>query len=244
MTKKLRVQEAALQGEERKEFVREMFDSVAEKYDLLNHVLSMGIDVVWRKRATKLLKLVKGDSHLDLACGTGDFAIEVFKTYQVPVIASDFSNEMLKHADIKFKNKFNSENLTTKWADAEDLPFDDNSFTGVTIGFGIRNFGDKEKSLTEIFRVLKKSGRLVILEFSTIRTPIIGKIFELYFKYILPRIASLFTANKKAYTYLPDSVDTFPDQNSFCKMIELAGFQKVHYKNYHFGIASVFYGEK
>ena len=244
MTKKIRVQEAALTGTERKEFVQEMFDSVAEKYDKLNHILSLGVDIIWRKRASKLLKLSAGDSHLDLACGTGDFAVEVYQRYRIPVVASDFSKEMLKYAEIKFKNKFDTEELKTEWADAEDLPFEDNSFTAVTIGFGIRNFGDKQKALDEIFRVLKQSGRLVILEFSTIRTPVIGKVFEFYFKHILPRIASLFTKNKKAYTYLPDSVDTFPDQKSFCKLMEQSGFQNVYYKNYHFGIASVFYGEK
>lgn len=244
MGKELRIKEAALNGDERKKYVREMFDSIAGRYDFLNHFLSLGIDILWRKRATKLLKLSQGDKHLDLACGTGDFAIEVHKKYDVDVIAGDFSEEMLKFAEEKFKKASFTGSLKTEWVDAENIPFEDNTFNAVTIGFGIRNFGDKKKALREIHRVLKDKGKLIILEFSTIRTPVLGKLFEIYFKYILPGIASLFSKNKTAYTYLPDSVEMFPDQNKFCNMMKDASFQNVYFKNYHFGIASVFYGEK
>jgi demethylmenaquinone methyltransferase/2-methoxy-6-polyprenyl-1,4-benzoquinol methylase len=239
---KVRIKEAEVFGDERKKYVTKMFDSVAKNYDFLNHLLSGGIDILWRKRAVRQLSLTENEKHLDLACGTGDFAIEVQKKFSCHVTGADISTEMLAIAREKTKEKM--ANFEFLHADAENLPFEDNTFSSVTIGFGIRNFGDKAKALREILRILKPQGKLVILEFSKIRTPIIGALFDFYFRNILPKIGALFSDDKYAYTYLPDSVNTFPNQPDFTKLMTDQGFQNAYYKNYTFGIATLFYAEK
>jgi len=239
---KIRIKEANYEGEKRKKYVTKMFDSVAKNYDFLNHFLSLGIDIRWRKKATRLLHLQREDNHLDIASGTGDFAFEVKKKYSARVIGSDISNGMLKVA-LKKASKKNLDVIFCE-SDAENLPFSKNSFSSVSIGFGIRNFGDKKKALQEIHTVLQPKGKLVILEFSKNRTPIIGKLFYFYFKYILPKIGAFFSSDKEAYTYLPDSVETFPVQEEFIQLMKETRYIKTYYKNLLFGICTLFYGEK
>lgn len=240
----IRIKEAGISGEERKEYVTKMFNSVARRYDFLNHFLSGGIDILWRKKAAKRLTLKPESKHLDLATGTGDFAIEIYNRFGCEVHGSDISDGMLEIGKQKITAMGKSDKIFLSLADAENIPFDENTFDSVTIGFGIRNFGDKEKALREILRVLKPSGKLVILEFSKIRTPIIGSLFDFYFKHILPKIGALFSDDKEAYTYLPDSVNTFPAQPDFVLMLSEQGFTNAGYKNLSFGISSIFWGEK
>lgn len=244
MSLRVKVDAANFTGEERKKYVTRMFDGIAEKYDFLNHVLSFGVDIIWRKKATKRFEFKNDHIHLDLATGTGDFAFEVAKNNVQKVIGLDISSEMIKIANskkLKFKAKVDFDFMT---GDAENLPFEDNSINTVSIGFGIRNFGNKKKALDEIFRVLKKDGQLVILEFAKNRTFLIGPLFNFYFKHILPKIGSLFSKDKEAYAYLPDSVETFPSQDEFKALIKSSGFNKVLFKNYSFGISTMFYGQK
>lgn len=245
MSSKIKIEAANFKGESRKKYVTHMFDSIAEKYDFLNHVLSFGVDILWRKRAVKLIDIKQNHTHLDLATGTGDFAFEVAKNdYVKKIVGLDISTEMIKFANIKNQKNINSNKIEFIVGDAEKLPFEDSSLDSVSISFGIRNFGNQEQSLKDIHRVLKPNGQLIILEFAKNKTPIIGILFNFYFKYVLPKIGALLSKDKEAYTYLPDSVETFPSQNEFLKLIEDSGFATCYYKNYTFGISTLFYGQK
>lgn len=210
------------------EKISSMFDEISGNYDKLNHILSFGADKSWRRRLVKELsrqieasgRTVGNTKVLDLACGTGDLSALLSKS-GFNVVGGDFSPQML------LKAKAKNPNIEFVSADAENLPFEDNSVDAVTICFGIRNFNDRGKALAEIRRVLKPSGILAIAEFSIPEQCVWRACYTLYFRYILPAIGGIVSSNKSAYTYLPESAFDFPAPKLFVKEIESAGFSDV-----------------
>lgn len=211
-----------------------MFDGIAGRYDLLNRLLSFRRDVAWRKAAIKAAGIEPGNKILDLACGTADMMIETAKLApEADITGGDFSVNMLKAARAKIPGgKFTA-------ADAHSLPFKDESFHRATIAFGFRNVTDKPKGLSELYRVLKKGGRLVILEFSEPENKAFAALYCFYFKKILPIIGGLISGNRKAYEYLPDSVYKFPKRPEYSEMIINAGFESVKFTAMTFGIVTI-----
>ena len=225
--------------------VREMFSGIATKYDFLNHFLSVNIDKHWRRLVSAKLKDVLENPKaqvLDVACGTGDLAIELQKNGRAKVFGTDFCRPML---EIAFdKNKKNTLKIPYIEADGMNLSFADQSFDAVTIAFGLRNFSNWQNGLIELHRILKKDGKLVILEFSTPIIPGFRQAFQFYFSNILPRIGGAVSGSRGAYEYLPDSVSKFPDQKNLAKMMRETGFLDVEYKNLTGGIAAIHSGVK
>lgn len=225
--------------------VREMFSGIAKKYDFLNHFLSVNTDKRWRRLVSKKLKdiLEREDALvLDVACGTGDLSVELQTSGKAKVVGTDFCRPML---DIAFdKNAKNQTAIPYIEADGMNLSFADNTFDAVTIAFGLRNFSNWQDGLIELHRILKKGGKLAILEFSAPVVPGFKQIFNLYFTQILPRIGGAVSGSRGAYEYLPDSVQRFPDQKGLAKMMEETGFSDVEYKNLTGGIAALHTGTK
>ena len=225
--------------------VREMFSGIAKKYDFLNHFLSVNTDKRWRRLVSKKLKdvLEREDALvLDVACGTGDLSVELQTSGKAKVIGTDFCRPML---EIAFdKNDKNKTSIPYIEADGMNLSFADETFDAVTIAFGLRNFSNWEDGLVELHRILKKGGKLAILEFSTPVVPGFKQVFNLYFTQLLPRIGGAVSGSRGAYEYLPDSVSRFPDQKGLAKMMEATGFSEVEYKNLTGGIAALHIGTK
>ncbi|HEX8288112.1 MAG TPA: bifunctional demethylmenaquinone methyltransferase/2-methoxy-6-polyprenyl-1,4-benzoquinol methylase UbiE [Pyrinomonadaceae bacterium] len=223
--------------------VREMFSGIAGKYDFLNHFLSVNTDKRWRRLVREKLEDVLKDQNalvLDVACGTGDLSLELQKNSNAKVIGTDFCRPMLAIA--RDKNEKNNERIPYVEADGMNLSFADTSFDAVTIAFGLRNFSNWQNGLKELHRVLKKGGRLVILEFSTPVVPGFKQIFNLYFTQILPRIGGAVSGSRGAYEYLPDSVSRFPGQKGLAEMMRQTGFSDIEYKNLTGGIAAIHSG--
>ncbi|MGI8788363.1 MAG: bifunctional demethylmenaquinone methyltransferase/2-methoxy-6-polyprenyl-1,4-benzoquinol methylase UbiE [Pyrinomonadaceae bacterium] len=225
--------------------VREMFAGIAGKYDFLNHFLSVNIDKRWRKLVSKKLKDVLESSDalvLDVACGTGDLSVELQKNAKAKVFGTDFCRPML---DIAFdKNEKTDLKIPYIEADGMNLSFADASFDAVTIAFGLRNFSNWQNGLIEFQRILKRGGKLVVLEFSAPVLPGFRQLFQFYFSTILPRIGGAFSGSRGAYQYLPNSVSRFPDQKNLAKMMRETGFSDVEYKNLTGGIAAIHTGVK
>lgn len=222
--------------------VQEMFASIAPRYDLLNRVLSLGVDRGWR-RVAAAEALAHSPRHvLDVATGTGDFAIELKERGpQAEVIGSDFVPQML---DIgREKARARHLNIRFEEGDALRLPYPDASFDAVTCAFGFRNFADYARGLSEMWRVLTPGGRLVLLEFPPPAPGLFGSVFRLYFQYVLPRIGALVSGNAGAYTYLPESVLAFPDPERLAQMMRATGF-RTRYRPLTFGIAGMWVGDK
>lgn len=228
----------------KKERVQEMFNGIAPKYDLLNHLLSMGIDKRWRKKAMKVVGAGCKDIVLDVACGTGDFSMEALKHGVKKVIGADISENMLTVAREKVKERKLTEQLDFRYGDSENLEFPDNTFDAVTVAFGVRNFEHLEKGLTEMYRVLKPGGKVVILEFSTPERFPMKQLYRFYFKRVLPWIGGIVSGNRKAYEYLPASVFAFPQGEAFLKIMRSCGYRQVTQCRLTFGIASLYVGEK
>lgn len=228
----------------KKEKVQEMFNGIAPKYDLLNHLLSMGIDKCWRKKAMKVVGAGRKDLVLDIACGTGDFSIEALKHGVKRVIGADISEKMLEVAREKAKNKGLTEQLDFQYGDSENLSFEDNTFDAVTVAFGVRNFEHLEQGLTEMCRVLHPGGKVVILEFSTPERFPMKQLYNFYFKNVLPFVGGIISGNRKAYEYLPASVFAFPQGEKFLEIMHHAGYTNVSQQRLTFGIASLYIGEK
>lgn len=227
----------------KRKFVRGMFDGIAGTYDLLNHLLSAGIDVVWRRKTVDLLDPQPGWKVLDLATGTGDLGFEVAgRDHTVEVFGADVSVGMLRRGATKGKTR--RERLALLAGDAEGLPFPDASFEGVTIGFGIRNVADLDKGLCEIFRVMKPGGRVTILEFSKPASPILRGLYFLYFKRVLPLIGKMISRDPRAYTYLYESVMLFPEGAAFQEHMSNAGLSSIEHVRLTFGIASIYIGHR
>ncbi len=228
----------------KKEQVAKMFDNISHKYDFLNHFLSLGIDIYWRKKAIKLLSSSKPKYILDIATGTGDFAIEALKLAPDKVIGVDISAGMLKYGNEKIVKLGLQHKIELILGDSEKLPFDDNTFDAITVSFGVRNFENLEKGLIDMFRVLKPGGKALVLEFSKPRSFPMKQLYNFYFKNILPVLGKMFSKDNTAYTYLPESVNAFPDGEDFLKVFENSGFKKTKCIPLTFGISSIYIGEK
>lgn len=228
----------------KKQQVAEMFNNISKNYDFLNHFLSLGIDILWRKKAIKYLKNDRPKHILDIATGTGDFAIEALALKPEKITGVDISEGMLEVGKAKMKKKGLDNIIELQLGDSEKLLFEDNTFDAVIVSFGVRNFENLEKGLTDMNRVLKEGGKAVILEFSKPTKFPFKQIYNFYFKAILPKIGKLISKDNAAYTYLPESVDAFPYGNDFLKVLERAGFKNNKCKPLTFGVSSIYIGQK
>lgn len=228
----------------KKEQIAAMFNSISGKYDFLNHFLSLGIDILWRKRAVRLLKNHQPKLILDIATGTGDFAIEALSLNPEKIIGVDISEGMLSIGREKLIKKNLTDKIELLSGDSEVLPFEDNFFDAVIVSFGVRNFENLEKGLSNMLRVLKPGGKVVILEFSKPKSFPFKQIYQFYFQWILPKIGKLISKNHAAYTYLPDSVEAFPDGDDFLNILNKTGFQKNQCTPLTLGISSIYSGSK
>lgn len=235
----------------KKQQVAEMFNNIAPRYDFLNHFLSLGIDILWRRKAIRLLKKSfsgKNSSHaprlLDIATGTGDFAIEAMALDPEKVTGVDISEKMLAVGKEKIKKLSLENKIELLPADSEALPFENNSFDAITVGFGVRNFENLEKGLSEMHRVLRQNGSAVILEFSKPEKFPVKQLYHFYFKNILPLAGKIISKDNRAYTYLPESVSAFPHGKVFLEIMKKNGFRNVRQVPLSFGIASLYIGEK
>ncbi|AZA57998.1 bifunctional demethylmenaquinone methyltransferase/2-methoxy-6-polyprenyl-1,4-benzoquinol methylase UbiE [Chryseobacterium shandongense] len=227
----------------KKSQVEDMFDNIAPKYDLLNHVLSMKIDVLWRNTLVNWMKKDSPQEVLDVATGTGDLAIAVEKGTGSKVIGLDLSQQMLNVGVIKIKKLKLDGKISMQKGDAENLPFEDNRFDAVSVAFGVRNFENLTKGLAELRRVVKDNKSVYILEFSKVEG-FMAPFYMFYFKNILPAIGRLVSKDNRAYTYLPDSVNAFPFGEKMRQILLDTGFKKVEYKKLSLGIATIYKATK
>ena len=228
----------------KKEKVQEMFNGIAPKYDLLNHLLSMGIDKSWRRKAMRELEGGRRRTVLDIACGTGDFSIEALRHGVERVVGADISENMLAVAREKAREKGLEDRLEFRYGDSENLDFEDGTFDAVTVAFGVRNFEHLERGLAEMCRVLRPGGKVVVLEFSTPERFPMKQLYRFYFKQILPRVGGFVSGDRKAYEYLPASVFAFPQGDRFLQIMRSCGYKNVAQRRLTFGIASLYTGEK
>lgn len=235
------------QNVSKKEQVARMFNSISGKYDFLNHFLSLGIDKRWRKKAIRVLQTAKPNLILDVATGTGDFALQALHTLSVSpekITGVDISEGMLEVGRRKIAQRGVSDKIELHLADSENLPFPDNNFDAVTVGFGVRNFENLKKGLQEINRVMKPGALLVILEFSRPSRFPFKQVYNFYFKFILPKIGRLVSRDQSAYTYLPESVEAFPDGDNFIAILQETGFKNTACKPLTFGVSSIYTAQK
>lgn len=231
--------------ESKKEQVANMFDNISSKYDLLNRVLSGGIDIYWRKVAINKLKKRQPKTILDVATGTGDLALQAWATLKPEKITgADISAGMVEVGREKVAKKGLSDKIDLQIGDSENLPFEDNSFDAVTVAFGVRNFENLEKGLSEIQRVLKPNGTLVVLEFSQPQSFPFKQLYKFYSMNVLPLIGKIVSKDNSAYTYLPESVEQFPYGKTFTGILEKLGYKSVTCTSLTFGISSVYTGQK
>ncbi len=225
--------------------VAQMFDAISEKYDFLNHFLSFGIDVGWRKKVVKIIGYQKPDSILDIATGTGDLAIMMAQKLQPSkIVGLDLSQGMLNVGIEKVIRKNLTKTIKMVQGDSENLSFNDNSFDAITVAFGVRNFENLDKGLSEIFRVLKPNGTLAILEFSQPEGFVMKPLYAFYSKFILPLFGKLISKDKSAYTYLPESVAAFPYGDAFKDILKNLGFTTIQNTPVSFGIATIYVASK
>lgn len=226
------------------EQVEQMFDNIAPKYDFLNRALSLGIDVLWRKKAIKLLGKKEPKYILDVATGTADLAIEAMSLNPEKIIGIDISEGMLSFGRTKIAQRNFENKIELLKADSENLPFEANIFDVTMVSFGVRNFQHLELGLSEILRTLKPQGTLMVLEFSKPENFPIKQIYNFYFKNILPSIGKLVSKDSSAYDYLPESVNAFPHGIKFIQILERVGYKNVIQRKLSFGIASIYLAEK
>jgi demethylmenaquinone methyltransferase/2-methoxy-6-polyprenyl-1,4-benzoquinol methylase len=231
--------------ETKKEQVANMFNNISGTYDFLNHFLSLGIDIIWRKKAIKELSALQPQKILDVATGTGDFAFEAIKILNPKqIIGVDISEGMLEVAKKKLADRKLAHVFSVEKGDSEGLHFEDNTFDAITVAFGVRNYENLEKGLSDMLRVLKPGGKIVILEFSKPRAFPIKQLYNFYFKRITPFFGGLFSKDKKAYTYLEESVQAFPDGNDFTTLMQKVGYQHTKHRSLTFGISAIYTGIK
>ena len=221
--------------------VENMFDRIAPKYDFFNRLFSLRIDLLWRKSLVKWMQSDDPKQILDVATGTGELAIALWKNFRVKITAVDLSQEMLNLADKKIKEL--GADITIQKANAENLPFESNKFDAVSVGFGVRNFENLEKGLSELRRVVKEDGNVYILEFSRMEG-ILSPLYNFYFRKVLPFLAKMISGEKEAYTYLPDSVQNFPCGERMKNILLDLGFSKVEYKKLSLGIVTIYKAKK
>lgn len=228
----------------KKEQVALMFNNISKRYDLLNHLLSLGIDIYWRKKAIKLLRPENPKKILDIATGTGDFAIEALALNPDEVIGVDISEGMLAVGREKLKKMKLDHKIKLEMGDSEKLLYEDNIFDAVIVSFGVRNFENLEKGLSDMFRVLKPGGTTVIIEISQPTAFPLKHIYRLYFKFVLPLIGRLISKDKAAYTYLPKSVEAFPNGKDFVDILKKVGFKQTTCKPLTLGLSALYTGKK
>ena len=221
-----------------------MFDNISHRYDFLNHFLSLGIDKRWRRKAVKLLKPSAPKVILDVATGTGDFALQSLDLNPDKVIGVDIYAGMLDVGRKKMLSKGVDHVVEMIQADSENLPFEQNKFDAVTVAFGVRNFENLVKGLSEIFRVMRPGATLVVLEFSRPKRFPFKQVYNFYFKAILPKLGRWISRDKAAYDYLPESVEAFPDGQDFLQILKDIGFNQVACKPLTFGISSIYTARK
>ena len=222
-----------------------MFNNISGTYDFLNHFMSLGIDIIWRKKAIRALRAIKPQHLLDVATGTGDFALEAISILQPrKVIGVDISEGMLAVAREKIAKKGLSDRFEVAIGDSENLPFPDSTFDAVTVAFGVRNFENLEKGLSDIHRVLKPGGMAVVLEFSKPKGFPIKQLYHFYFNHITPVIGKIFSKDYRAYSYLPESVAQFPDGKQFTDILQRVGFHKATARPQTFGICTIYIATK
>ena len=229
----------------KKQQVAEMFDKIAFRYDFLNRFLSGGIDLYWRRRAIREAAAGFPREILDVATGTADMAIMMARRLRaVHVTGVDISTGMLEIGRRKIDRLGLGDRIVLQPGDSESLPFADGSFDAITVAFGVRNFEQLEKGLTEMLRVLKPGGRLVVLEFSHPRTPGIRQIYDLYLRLVAPNLGKMVSSSREAYQYLNDSVKAFPEGAAFIRIMEDSGYARTRFRRLSLGICSLYIGDK
>jgi demethylmenaquinone methyltransferase/2-methoxy-6-polyprenyl-1,4-benzoquinol methylase len=228
----------------KKQEVAEMFNNISKRYDFLNHFLSLGIDKIWRKKAVNMLKELEPERILDLASGTGDFAIESLRLNPKEIIGMDISEGMLEVGRQKMKKHGYDKVISMRLGDSEDLPFEDNYFDALTVGFGVRNYENLEKGLAEMFRVVRPGGKLIILEFSKPKKFPVKQYYAFHSKYIIPFFGKRISKDEKAYAYLPESVQAFPEGEDFENILIKLNYKDVRSNLVAGGIATIYSGTK
>ncbi|MBI3137311.1 MAG: bifunctional demethylmenaquinone methyltransferase/2-methoxy-6-polyprenyl-1,4-benzoquinol methylase UbiE [Sphingobacteriales bacterium] len=232
-------------GKTKKEQVADMFDRIASRYDLMNRFLSARIDVRWRKKAIKLLKKDNPQQLLDVATGTADMALMAYALLKPAQITGiDISEGMLELGRKKIEKEGLTEHIRLQMGDAETIKFTDNTFDAVMVAFGVRNFENLEKGLSEIKRVLKPGGRLIVLEFSKPRRKAVKSLYNLYMGIVAPQVARWFRQNKEAYEYLNESANAFPDRQLFTDILKKVGYSDTEFQPLTLGICCIYSGKK
>lgn len=227
-----------------KQYVRLLFDGIAYRYDLLNHLLSGGIDFYWRRRAVARLKDLQPKTILDVATGTADFAIASLRLKPEKVVGVDIAEEMLKLGREKLRARHLESTVSLHSGEAESLSFDDGSFDAAIVAFGARNFEHLERGLGEMHRVVRAGGKIVVLEFSRPRRFPFRQLYFFYFKTILPFVGKLISQHHEAYQYLPDTVMQFPEGEQFCEILHNVGWRNIEEERLTFGVATIYSGTK
>lgn len=228
----------------KKEQVRQMFNNISSQYDFLNHLLSMGIDKKWRKKAVNMLGDQNPEHILDMATGTGDFALECMKLNPKKITGVDISEKMLEEGRKKIMRMNLQDTIVLERGDSENLVYKNETFDAAVVAFGVRNFENLEKGIKELQRVLKPSAKLVVLEFSMPHSTPFKQIYGFYFSKILPKIGALISNDARAYKYLNESVEAFPEDEDFMNVMKKCGFTTVTQTRLMLGIASIYVGKK
>lgn len=229
----------------KKEEVQQMFDNIAPTYDKLNHILSLSIDKMWRRRVVRKVRRMKPEKIMDLATGTGDLAIKMAKAMpKAKIMGVDLSEKMLAVAAEKVRRKGLDDHIALYQGDAENLDVTDGVLDVVTVAFGVRNFGNLEQGLSEIMRSLRSGGHIVVLEFSTPRNWFVRKCYQFYSNHVMKPVGGMVSKDRKAYDYLPDSIVEFPDRERFLDIMHRTGFVECRRFSQSFGIAQIYIGKK
>ena len=229
----------------KKEEVQQMFDNIAPTYDKLNHILSLSIDKMWRRRVVRKVRRMKPEKIMDLATGTGDLAIKMAKAMpKAKIMGVDLSEKMLAVAAEKVRRKGLDDHIALYQGDAEQLDVADGVLDVVTVAFGVRNFGNLEQGLSEIMRSLRSGGHIVVLEFSTPRNWFVRKCYQFYSNHVMKPVGGMVSKDRKAYDYLPDSIVEFPDRERFLDIMQRTGFVECRRFSQSFGIAQIYIGKK
>ena len=230
--------------EAKKKQVTHMFDGISKSYDLLNRIITLGVDIIWRKRVVKLIEKVDHESILDIATGTGDLVLALSKLETEKIIGLDISPGMLEIGKEKVLARKLGDRIDMQLGDSEALHFEDNSFAAVTVAFGVRNFENLDKGLSEIFRILKSNGTLVVLETAVPVNLILNRFYIFYTQNIMPFVGKLFSKDRSAYEYLSDSAAAFPHGEVFNNILRKNGFIEVEDLPQTLGIASIYFAKK